>query len=448
MRRRDLSSALFASTAAAALLPETTTAQTCNAPCYAQTSAEMNAIDPVTGKSSPVVPVNYSYPPGDIRRYGGDPTGCSDNAAAFGSLFKVMLAQPSPLCTPSPALGGGSAVVIPPGTYNLSTSLTQTIIPASGPSSANHGISLFCYGVVINFTGSGYAIDLSSKGTSALFYAPTVRIEGLNIIGTTAASGGIRCSDISRASFQDCHMNGFTNGSGFTLQNTNTWCENCQFRGCDVINSQTGISFVVNGGMNSFARTYVEHFFGAGISGYWFDVGGGCAVYDSRFTHIAGNFNSTALMGIGSSAQAADMTGTRIDGIDTEVSATVTGQSLIRLRDYPQPTNVRRRPTVYNVSPNAIWTGSGTFSVWADANGNGLSGPEALQTQCLSVDGGWLQVSNMPSASGMPPNMAPTSTGFIILGNNWIWVDSSGKLRINVGMPASDTAGTVVGAQA
>ena len=35
----------------------------------------------------------------------------------------------------------------------------------------------------------------------------------------------------------------------------------------------------------------------------------------------------------------------------------------------------------------------------------------------------------------------------LVLGNNHLWVDSTGDLRINVGAPASDTDGTVVGGQ-
>ena len=76
MQRRDISMGLFASAAGAAMLAERAEAQTCTAPCYAQTALE---------GAAGITPSNLAYLPGDVRRYGADPTGAVDSTAAFRS---------------------------------------------------------------------------------------------------------------------------------------------------------------------------------------------------------------------------------------------------------------------------------------------------------------------------------------------------------------------------
>jgi hypothetical protein len=95
MRRRDISKALFAAAAGSAAIAQRAQAQTCTAPCYAQTAAEIAAN---------VTPVNYGYAPYDIRRYGGDPTGGVSSDAAMASAIAV--------CT-----GSGGVIRVPVGTY-------------------------------------------------------------------------------------------------------------------------------------------------------------------------------------------------------------------------------------------------------------------------------------------------------------------------------------------
>jgi hypothetical protein len=73
MDRRNISRILLGS-AAGALLSERAQAQGCVAPCYAQTAAETAA---------GVTPVDSSYPPGDVRRYGAAGDGITDDTAAI-----------------------------------------------------------------------------------------------------------------------------------------------------------------------------------------------------------------------------------------------------------------------------------------------------------------------------------------------------------------------------
>jgi parallel beta-helix repeat protein len=77
MLRRDVPRALLISAAAGAVaVTDKAVAQTCTAPCYALTQAEMNA--GVTSTNA-----NLEYLQGDVRRYGTDPTGSADSTAAL-----------------------------------------------------------------------------------------------------------------------------------------------------------------------------------------------------------------------------------------------------------------------------------------------------------------------------------------------------------------------------
>jgi len=81
MRRRDISAALFVTAAGSALTTQQAEAQTCAAPCYARTAAEVAA---------GVTPTDTSYPPLYVDRYGTNTTpGTTPMVAAFQSAIKV-----------------------------------------------------------------------------------------------------------------------------------------------------------------------------------------------------------------------------------------------------------------------------------------------------------------------------------------------------------------------
>jgi hypothetical protein len=344
---------------------------------------ELQRVQNAAEKAANVTPINYAYPVLDIRRYGGDNTGARDNHAAFTLLFKVML------------YGGGASAVLPAGKYNLGTSVAATLTNAAIPTSTLSGLNLYAYGAVVNFSGTGYAFDFLSPNTSATFYQPGISIFGLNIEGSPRGAGGIRSSDLSSARYVDVFIFGFTapalgneaGGTGFTLRNTVAWSENTRFIGCGVVNCTTGMAFVNAGGTTSFARTYVEHFFGAGITNFWFDIGGACAVYDSRFTHVAGNFGALAYFAIGKPGSDADLSSTVIDGIDAELNGAVANQSIFRLRNFPNTSSIARRPKVLNISLFSGYTGKGSIPTWANNAGAAIPGPEPTQLQSLDVEG-------------------------------------------------------------
>lgn len=107
MRRRDISKALFATAAGSTVVTQRVEAQTCTAPCYAQTAAEISA---------GVTPVNYAYAPPDVRRYGAV-FGGTDSTTAF---------------TNAKAANGGVAYV-PYGTSSFTTTSAITNIGLFGP---------------------------------------------------------------------------------------------------------------------------------------------------------------------------------------------------------------------------------------------------------------------------------------------------------------------------
>ena len=260
-----------------------------------------------------VTPTNYSYKPFDLPRYGGDPTGVNDSTVAINAAISVMLAN------------GGGAAHWTPGTYKITSTITANLSPTAGANAETLGLEIFGDGVVFSYAGSSYAFDFYATNTQATFHGPFLTLHGVNLQVTSAAAGGFRARDVSGPGVRwvDCFVYGATNGSAFTLLNQVNWSENHHFIGCGAVNCRYGISFQVSGGTTSFARTYVDGFFGAGIGDYWFLVGGGTAVYDARFTHLSGNFASLAYFGIGAAGSDADMEGTVIDGLDCEANAAI-----------------------------------------------------------------------------------------------------------------------------
>lgn len=113
MHRRDISKALFASAAGSALVAQRAEAQSCVAPCYARTAAEI-AIG--------VTPTNLAYPAGYVYRYGTNTTpGTTDMTSAINTCANVCrqgnytLQLPSETCLVSNSLNFSLVGVIGAG---------------------------------------------------------------------------------------------------------------------------------------------------------------------------------------------------------------------------------------------------------------------------------------------------------------------------------------------
>jgi|HubBroStandDraft_5_1064220.scaffolds.fasta_scaffold01012_5 hypothetical protein len=99
MQRRDLSRILLAATTTPLVAVRSAAAQTGSASLYPRSAAE---------SSAGVAPTNFNYPPGNVLRYGADPTGTADSTAAIQSALTVA-----------------QAVYLPAGNYATSAALTN-----------------------------------------------------------------------------------------------------------------------------------------------------------------------------------------------------------------------------------------------------------------------------------------------------------------------------------
>lgn len=103
-----------------------------------------NNIQTSSEVSAGVVPVNTGYPPGDIRRYGGDPTGVADSYTAFVNAF-------------ASATSGGT-VYAPAGNYKFLTAFSYTGTKAV----ALNGDG--AYSTILNYAGASTTNDCFTFG--------------------------------------------------------------------------------------------------------------------------------------------------------------------------------------------------------------------------------------------------------------------------------------------
>lgn len=165
MRRRDLSTALMAAAGPAVLasVAQAQTAQTCNLPCYPQTAAELAA---------GVKPVDLSYPPQDIRRYGTiDPAGGTDSTATIQAWLSS-----------GPAFRGNTRgrFFCPPGTYKVTSGLTLGLDQ-----------TLDCTGVVFDFRAAPATVVAITLSVNTYDFAVGDPLGGLSLIGPGAGTASV-----------------------------------------------------------------------------------------------------------------------------------------------------------------------------------------------------------------------------------------------------------------
>lgn len=146
---------------------------------YPQTAAELAA---------GVTPSSYAYPPGDVRRYGADPTGVSDSTAAIQAAVDA-------------AYAGGPEVAIPPGTF-LVTSISKQW---SGGSTTVNIRGAGKMATVLQKTGAGTdpVFNFSSDGVNILTYSD---ISDLKIVGSAKGHDGVRLTNCARLSLRNLRI--------------------------------------------------------------------------------------------------------------------------------------------------------------------------------------------------------------------------------------------------
>ena len=224
MKRRELSQLLLASSATSALAVRSARAQTYTTSSYPGTPAEVSA---------GVTPTDTTYPPGDVRRYGADPTGNTDSTAAIQSALNVV-----------------QAVYIPTGQYTITAALTNNV-----PNRRIHGD-----GPAMSVLRPSGAINtLVNKAALTCVVMDNLGIVGdaSTLDGITQASGTTVCE----SRFENVSV--YVGGRAFYL----FWEFNIQLINCQCSSYNNNV-FELNGGNTTLLQGCYAHQVPSGKYGY------------------------------------------------------------------------------------------------------------------------------------------------------------------------------------
>lgn len=182
MRRREISSLLLGAASIGAISAmKPANAQSCVAPCYARTTAEISA---------GVVPIDATQLPGDIRRYGAVPDNATDCSTAIGAALSVGAA-------------GGGPMLVPEGTFAFGT----TIVPRSGVNIVGVGKQKS----ILRYSGSTLAIDArGTSGARIIFRMENISI-GMTNTANTADGIKLAWNQRSQPLLRDVELYNFGN---------------------------------------------------------------------------------------------------------------------------------------------------------------------------------------------------------------------------------------------
>lgn len=138
-----------------------------------------------------VTPTYYYYPPGNVLRYGADPTGVADSYAAFAAAIS--------------ALGSAGGVVnIPQGTYKIATAIQLPVMAEAA--GAIRIVGQGPWATRVNFTGTGYAFTMGDGATLSFFN----ELHDFALYGTASADGGVKMNGVYFAIVNRIYMRDFT----------------------------------------------------------------------------------------------------------------------------------------------------------------------------------------------------------------------------------------------
>jgi hypothetical protein len=117
---------------------------------YDRTTAEI---------SSGVTPVNYAYPPGDLRRYGCDVTGATDNSTQISNAILAAVASGGTgyIYHPGGTISHASQIVVPNGLTIVGYSRVSCIFQFTGSPSGSPVYTRSAWRYANGPNGSGYA---------------------------------------------------------------------------------------------------------------------------------------------------------------------------------------------------------------------------------------------------------------------------------------------------
>jgi hypothetical protein len=198
-----------------------------------------------------VTPLNYGYAPGNVLRYGADPTETSDSSVAFQAAFDQ-------------AWENGGFVYIPAGEYKISNTVRirpritvrgdgiQTVLnsycnnePCLSFVLADEDSGLGPHGVLLerfridgsNHTGTDGGLYIESSG-----HAAQIRNLWSNNFNDSGQYGIAAGGDCYYVTIDNCNFQG--DYIGIALDGTGAGVNNLGIRGCKVTDCEVGISLI------------------------------------------------------------------------------------------------------------------------------------------------------------------------------------------------------------
>lgn len=298
------------------------------APVLDTTSGNIGFYDETAAETAAgITPVAPVWPPGDVRRYGADPTGVSDSGTAINNAFLASV--------------NGTVVSFPKGTFTVAGTLTLANRTGVVVRGAN-GYGTTADATLIKFTQTGAADCLTATHTQG------ITLEDLQLIYTSGSyvgtvlnmSGTSAANPSSRNIVNRCSIGGSGTNTASVLLSLdkaiNCRVNNCEFygaavpiqgqanaggsfsnanqvRSCDFSNftavaiRNLGDGWLINGntfepssagGAFAIQTVSAAPSYGVEISGNWFGDAtasnfGWITLVSTNGVHIAGNYFTT-----------------------------------------------------------------------------------------------------------------------------------------------------------
>lgn len=182
-----------------------------------------------------VTPTNYSYPFGDLRRYGAKGDETTDDTAAINSANAAVAAKPN-----------GGTVFWPSGRYKTTSTIN---VPAGvswnaeEPGWYNTAVSMSGVLICPQHINDAVYIGVTNGGMGQYFNG--IGIRGYGAVYSGGSGNGFNVGPCANITFEECNVfhvygNSFVIGDGSGNANTN------KITNCYSNNPQTGSNFVIN----------------------------------------------------------------------------------------------------------------------------------------------------------------------------------------------------------
>lgn len=188
---------------------------------YAQTDGELGAV---------ITPVNFAYPPGDVRRYGAVGDDSTDNTVALQACISVCEFSSLDMFVPEGVFRHGDLTI---------SNVSLDGFRIRGVSSGDYGTSLGndpSRGSILKYTGTGTGITVDS---GAVTTAPKyVTFENLTFLGNSSANDGVLITRATWCRFFHCVFAYYNQSAGNAVRLTlgsGTFTGGIRFVDCDFV---------------------------------------------------------------------------------------------------------------------------------------------------------------------------------------------------------------------